>query len=256
MDIHLLSNLPALNAIKLGNLYYKSKGIEAITAKMVRPAASEYVAEEPMIGLIGSSTLLRNSKGMFVACTRHQLNLADVRPFKEDHVAHVRFTSYESGILANIPTDGVQFITDNVDEEFSDLLLFKVARDWKGSDKERPYFALLKQNPQMPRRKSWLVGFPSNQNKVIEEDKKFNSVCRIVGCTFDENYKTTNRFFRRYKLNQSETSLDGFSGGAVFSLFGDVGNMMVLIDGLIVRGGSDWVYAISPAPILRLASAF
>ena len=255
-DVHLLSELPALNAVKLGNLYFKPREIEAVTSRMVRPLASEYVGDEPIVGIIGSSTLLRNSKGLFAACTRHQLALNSIRPFSEEHVAHVRVTSHATGHLTNITTNGVQFVSNNSDEEFSDILLFRADNDAPNLSMERPYFAHLVPTPPMPRRKSWAIGFPTGKNRMDHQEKAFNSVCEIIGCEFDSNFKTAARFLRRYKFVKHQATLDGFSGGAIFSLFGDIGKMIVLFDGLIVRGGGEYVYAVTATPIIRLANAF
>jgi hypothetical protein len=251
-----ISDLPALNAIKLGKFFYKPREIERITSRMVRPIANEYVADEPTLGLIGTGTLLQTTKMQFVACTRHQLGLPNGGSFKEAHLAHVRVTSYEDEALKNIPIDGVRFVTDNTDEEFSDLILLKVAQDWPGLAKEIPYFAQLGSAPRSTRRKSWLIGFPSNQNQIDMENKKFNSVCRIVGCELDESFRTHSRSFRRFKFKKPEEDLDGYSGGAIFSMFGEIEEMEVRFDGLVTRGGSEFVHVISPSIIARLANSF
>lgn len=252
----LLSDLPALNAIRLGNLFYKPKEIERITGKMVRPIASEYVSDEPTLGLTGTGTLLQTRTKQFVACTRHQLQLPKDNRFDETYLSHVRVTSYENELLKNIPVNEVRFVTDNREEEFADLILLKVAQDWPGLSKEIPYFAQIMPTPKLARRKSWIVGFPSSQNKIDIESKKFNSVCRISGCRFDPEFKTHNRHFWRFKLEKDEQDLDGYSGGAVFTLFGDLSDLEVHFDGLITRAKNGFVHVISPSIISSLANSF
>ena len=256
MDNFRIVDLPALNGIRLGNLFIKPHDAEKITSRMVRPLASEYVEGEPILGLIGSSTLLRAKDQLFAACTRHQLQLQTTAKFDESHVAHIRVTSYEKNTLTNIPLDGVQFVADNLDEAFSDLLLFRVAADWDALNQERVYFTLLRKPLSKKRTKSWIVGFPSNQNHLDMDAKNYSSVCRVVGCQYDPSYRTNNRHFRRFKLDRLEKNLDGYSGGAVFTLFGETGAHEIIFDGLIIRGGENYVYAIAPEIISRLANEF
>ena len=48
--------------------------------------------------------------------------------------------------------------------------------------------------------------------------------------------------------------MDGYSGGAVFSLIGDLGNFELVLDGIIVRGGSEHIHIVDADYLVQIIS--
>lgn len=66
---------------------------------------------------------------------------------------------------------------------------------------------------------------------------------QIADSQIDSSFKTNVRHFRRYTHNVSH--VDGYSGGAVFSLVGQFDTFEMVLDGIILHGGKEYIYAVS-----------
>lgn len=73
---------------------------------------------------------------------------------------------------------------------------------------------------------------------------KINLRRAIAYCDLDPEFSTNVEYFRRYKFNTQQTVVDGYSGGAIFSLIGNLENFEVVLDGIAVRANKQYVHII------------
>ncbi len=254
----LIFNLPALGAVKIGNLHFKhNSDIERTIAQSVRPVNLEYVGLTEYIGIKGSCTLLRSGKECFVACSRHQLKIPRGVQFDFSVLEHVRFASFvDDQHLTNVPVDNLLYVTNNPDEEFHDVLLFHVSSNWRDLHQERRHFFPIKKFVLCPREISWAVGYPTQHNRFTYEPQKLEAVSQMIQCAFDGEHRTAVKNFKRYSIMNKHLELDGLSGGAVFSLVGELENFEIVFDGLIVRAGNGNAYVIDSSFLLQMAKRF
>ena len=66
----------------------------------------------------------------------------------------------------------------------------------------------------------------------------------------DKTFLTNIEYFRRYL--HTRPFVDGYSGGAVFSLIGELERLEIVLDGIIVRGGGQYIYIIDVDYLVKL----
>lgn len=247
----LIRNLPGINAIKVGRFYYKSRDIEETITMSCRMMLFESSDRTVPLGRGGSATLIRFRGVDYVVATRHQLGIKWGAPLPDDILDTIRISTGE-GILSNIPLKRVVFETANPDEEFHDLLLFETADEWEHQGRDRPYFFDLAPFSTRPRVKSFLVGYPALDvvmdeylaDFVPEQPGTIHIKRAICDCDLDLTFATHVQHYRRYKFSRERDVVDGYSGGAVFSLVGELGNHEVVLDGIVVRAGADCLHIV------------
>lgn len=73
----------------------------------------------------------------------------------------------------------------------------------------------------------------------------------------DAQFASHAEHFRRYTYARSDYEVNGFSGGAAFSLVGSLDRgWKVVLDGVIVRGGNGYIYVVDSDYLLRALSEF
>lgn len=198
------------------------------------------------LGRSGSCTLLKFGNKKLVVCTRHQLGIKPGHAPNYKELNALRFSSFSNKQnLSNIPVENCLFETGNSEQEFHDLLIFRVQENWQGLTQESQYFFPLDGfRNSVPRLQSWFVGYPSSETKIEYEPQNIKMKAVISRCNFDPNFVSSNQFYRRFQYEEDARSMDGFSGGAVFSMVGDVGSFEVIFDGVIVRAGGGYMHII------------
>lgn len=247
----LIRDLPALNAIKIGRLYHKSRDIEETITMSCRMVLFEASDKSVPLGRGGSATLLRHRGTDYIVATRHQLGIKAGAPLPISILDTIRISTGE-GVLSNIPVKRVVFETDNPDEEFHDVLIFEAADEWKHQHRDRPYFFELAPFSKRQRARSFLVGYPSLDVVMDEYLADFQPAQpgtvhikrAIVDCDLDPTFRTHVQHYRRYRFSQAWDVVDGYSGGAVFSLVGALGDHEIVLDGIVVRAGADCLHIV------------
>lgn len=243
----LLCDLPSMNAIKVGSLFYKPRDIESIIAKSCRMVLFESDDRSLPLGRGGSATLIRHRGIEYVTATRHQLGISAGKPLPTCLLDTIRVASTGEDALSNVPLKSVRFETSNPDEEFHDLLFFKVGDEWENQNRDRPTFFNLASFTNSHRHKSFVLGYP-HFDAVMEEyladcdpsqPRTIHMKQVLCDCRLDEDFKSHARYYRSYKLSHAPEVVDGFSGGAVFSLIGELGSHEIVLDGIVVRAGKD-----------------
>lgn len=241
-----LKDLPRLNAVRIGALYFKSNAITDRLAQFVRLVVHEFVHEGDSAFSVGGSCTLVSFRGSaFVVTTRHQLKVPIGNSVPLSNLETLRFATIESGVLANILVDRCFFETSNPTEEFHDLLFFKVQSTWLSNSPDRADFFPLDGSSGGRRRVSTVFGYPFSKSEFEYQPGGIHIRQACIDGTLDESFGSSAQHLRRYTYPKAEYEVNGFSGGAVFSLTGDMdAGWAVDLDGIIVRGGGGYLYVV------------
>ncbi|MDM7980196.1 MAG: hypothetical protein QUV71_07610 [Rhizobium sp.] len=255
----LIADLPFVNSLKVGNFFLKSSSAEEYITHCSRMVLRESEDRSLPMWRCGSATLLRFANINYVVMTRHQLNIRRGEIPGKEVLETVRIAA-GTDRLSNILLQDCVFETGNSDEEFHDLLIFRTADNWKTKTADSPYFFPLASFSRLPRHLSRLVGYPTLSGVIDEYHEGFGieSVGEIhikrsiMDCDFDLNFRSNAFHFRRYRHHHPEAVMDGYSGGAVFSIIGDLGSYEVVFDGIVVRAGINDLYIIDSDYLLTV----
>ena len=69
-------------------------------------------------------------------------------------------------------------------------------------------------------------------------------VGQLFDCKFDNQFRSHSQYFKRFTYETRFTELDGFSGGAVFSLIGNIDDYKIVLEGIILRAGNGFAHII------------
>ncbi len=251
----LLNEIPGMNGIKTGRFVLKPESLSDHLTRSCRMVVSEGVSGILPIGRTGSATLVRCEGHDCVFMTRHQLDLKPHEPPDEAILNTIRVSSGQDR-LRNIPLRNCVFHTSDTDEQFADILAFRAAETWQTQTADLPYFFPLARFHKGPRVLSFMVGYPTASNSLDEYHETFYETLEVGGvgkipmtrairdCVIDPAYTSHARNVRRYTLNRPAGDLDGYSGGAVFSLIGTLGTHEIVLDGIIAMAKDDQVYIV------------
>ncbi|WMT86577.1 hypothetical protein NO932_17010 [Pelagibacterium sp. 26DY04] len=203
------------------------------------------------MGRGGSATLFKHQNKRYCALTRHQITTADGDPISQSNLETVRVHATRNDGLTNIPLQSCLYEIANPEEEFHDILIFEVFSKWNASS-DAPYFAELREFASVERPASFAVGYPAIPSVMKEYHDSFLSGSigaihlkrAIFDCRIKGDFKTNARNLKLYQYQPLNRIVDGMSGGAVFSLIGDLGSFEIVLDGIIVRGGSGHLYVV------------
>lgn len=253
-----LNELPRVNSIKIGSLSYKpKKGIEGRIADSVRLVTMEDSAHPEYLGYRGSCTLVKNGTENFITCTRHQIGLKKGETPDTRTLESLRFVSHiNSNFAKNIPSNNCLFVADSEEEEIHDILLFHVPTDHKEFLPERSNFFPLQKFSLLDRHASWIVGCPTLLTEVKYDPLSIHCVTQMIGCTFNPNFKTNARSFKQVTYDKLKADMDGFSGGAVFSLVEGEQGWEIVFDGIVVRAGNGVAHFVDSSFIMQATKEF
>ncbi|PDS34412.1 hypothetical protein CO665_30730 [Rhizobium anhuiense] len=256
-----ITDLPKINSLKVGRLYLKSAAVEDYITRCCRMVLRESQDRTLPMWRCGSATLVRFANANYVVMTRHQLGVrAGETPDKET-LETVRIAT-GADRLTNILLQNCVFETGNHEEEYHDLLIFEAADDWKTKGVDSAYFYPVGGFCRQPRQISRLVGYPSLDGVIDEYHENFcpeaageiNIKRSIMDCAFDPMFKTNASHYRRYRHHHANAVMDGYSGGAVFSIIGELGDLEVVLDGIVVRAGPNDIYVIDTDYLVTVLS--
>lgn len=246
----LIRDLPGANGIKFGNLWLKSRNIEAIASRCCRMVLFEADNPELPLGRTGASTLVRFGGRRFVVMTRHELGL---KRGAEPQIEILNTIRVAGGgeVLKNIPLTRCIFEDSNPDEEYHDILIFEVASGWNCPCQEDRYFFSIRGFSQLERAASLVYGCPNLPEVMGEyidahaegEVGTIHQKTAVENCTYARGFRSHAAHYRRYD-GVSDSVGDGFSGGPVFSLVDRGDGFEVLLDGIVVRAGKGHVHIV------------
>lgn len=159
--------------------------------------------------------------------------------------------------MQNILVDQCLYETGNPTEEYHDLVFFRVERTWLKHSADRPFFFPVEAFSSESRTVSFFYGYPLSRSEFQYEPlHAFLRIAYIDG-RLDEGYQSCANYMRRYVYTKSDYEVNGFSGGAVFSLIGNMDDgWKVGLDGIIVRGGSGYLYVVDADYLMRAFATF
>lgn len=254
-----IQDYPAINAVKVGRLFLKPGDVYETITKVCRMVFHEASDRSLPLGRAGSATLVRYGGVNYIVATRHQFGIARGASVPSDILDTIRITS-GSGWLSNIPLKACIFELSNIDEEYHDILLFKVADSWKTQQSDQPFFYPLAPFSNVNRVKSFLVGYPTIDGVmdeylddfVPEQTGSIHIKRAISDCDLDIGYLTNVEFYRRYLNVRARPIVDGYSGGAVFSLIGELENLEIVLDGIVVRAGARHIHVVDADYLVKI----
>jgi len=254
----LLSDLPGMNTVLVGGLYQKPSAVHALLARSVRAVVHEHIFEgESTLSIMGSCTLVSHRQQGFVITTRHQLNLRRGELPPDGHFDTLRFTTTEDGYLKNVPVDRCFYEESNADQEYHDLLFFGVERNWLRRSADRPYFLPLQPFSADARVMSFFYGHPVSKSEITHEPLHAFVRTAYIDGQLDRDFQSNAEHLRRYTYLRTDYEMDGFSGGAAFSLIGSLDSgLRVALDGIIVMAGSGYAYVVDANYLVSALSAF
>lgn len=254
-----IRDYPGINAIKVGRLFLKPGDVYETITQSCRMVFHEARDRSLPLGRAGSATLVRHASVNYIITTRHQLDIPCGASVPMDILDTIRIGSGK-GRLSNIPLKRCIFELSNVDEEYHDILLFEAADTWKTHHSDQPFFYPLAPFSKVDRVKSFLVGYPTIEGVmdeylddfVPEQPGSIHIKRAISDCDLDTSYKTNVEFYRRYLHVRERPIVDGYSGGAVFSLRGELENLEVVLDGIVVRAGPQHIHVVDADYLLKI----
>lgn len=247
----LVRDLPAFNAVKAGRFFVKASGIDDVLSESVRMVSFEF---EGILGRSGSCTLFRVGNRDFVATTRHELLIGRGRAPTDKELESVRFVTTQNGMVANIVVEQCIFERSSVDEEYHDVLVFVVAAQAEQPRNDRHAFFPCHGFAPGIRRASMFIGYPTLDGVMDYEDNHVRLKKVTADCRYDESFRGNAQFHRRYSYEEEDRHVDGFSGGAVFSLMGDKADYELVLDGLIVRAGNGNLHIVDSDFLMHMVS--
>ncbi|MBM2713501.1 hypothetical protein JQK88_20215 [Mesorhizobium caraganae] len=254
-----IRDYPGINTVKVGRLFLKPGDVYETITQSCRMVFHEASDRSLPLGRAGSATLVRYAGVNYVVATRHQLGIARGASVPTNILDTIRIGSGK-GLLSNIPLKACIFELSNVDEEYHDVLLFKAADTWKTQHSDQPFFYPLAPFSKANRVKSFLVGYPTIEGVmdeylegfVPEQPGSIHIKRAISDCDLDKSYLTNVEFYRRYLNVRERPVVDGYSGGAVFSLTGELENLEIVLDGIVVRAGAQHIHVVDADYLLKI----
>lgn len=242
-----LSELTLKGSVKIGELCYPPKNIEGIASRSVRLLTFEL---GEYVGFSGSCTLVKIGGKKYAITTRHQLSIPSGGKVGEYELNSVRISATHNGMLANILVDTCLYESSNPDQEYHDLLIFRVAEDSLQTTQEPFSFFPVYEIKNCFYISSFCIGYPTFANSMDYAAAHLKTVSAIRNCKRDRDYKSNSDYYDRFRdHDNSDTEdnfdYDGFSGGAVFSLFENADGYEVGLEGIIIRAGNKSIYTIN-----------
>ena len=257
----LISDLPRLDAVKVGSLYLKPKDVQETITRCCRMVLLE--ADDPTlpIGRTGSAMLIRFRNSNYIVTTRHELSIQRSEMPSKEILDTIRISS-GSDILQNIPIHRCIYEISNSDQEYHDILIFEPVKSWETQNADRPYFFPIAPFSKASRRISMLAGYPTIEGVMEEylesfiagENGPIHIKRAISDCDIDTHFTSSSDHFRSYIHRKPRPHMDGYSGGAVFSLIGEVETLEIVLDGIVVRGGRDRVNIVDVDYLIKAVS--
>lgn len=197
------------------------------------------------LGRTGSSTLVRIAGKNYICLTEHEL--------KTSELSHVRIVSGLDGKLDNITFDSciVPRGKWTKGEEFSDLILLHANKQSRDSNPDYIHFFPIKKFDRSKIFASLIVACPFYNNNfkmddITGETLHYHQTTVVRDCVWDSDFTSYAKHVERFHYTpKEEYPENGMSGGAVFSIVEEYGDLEVFLHGIIVRAGSGKLTVVS-----------
>lgn len=257
----LIRDLPGINAVKVGWIYLKPCDVYDTITHCCRMVLHEADDRTLPLWRAGSATLVRYAGASYVIATRHQLRIQRANEPPMEILDTIRISS-GVGRLTNIPLNRCIYETSNPDQEYHDILVFQVANTRESQGSDSPYFFPLAPFSHTDRVKSFFVGYPTIDGAMDEYFETFSRgeageihIKRsIADCDIDHGFVTSAEYFRRYLHSKNRPNVNGYSGGAMFSLIGEPNNLEIVLDGIVVRAGAQHIHIVDVDYLVKVIS--
>lgn len=208
---------------------------------------SIYVAGVPWVAQTGSMFMVERKGRCFAITARHCLGQADIHS-NGDYGQWVVLIPEGADQSSSLATDGIhqleQYSGTEPDDDVNDIVVLEIAtRDCLPHHLQRISFLPLRNHVEQPNvgDRMILYGYATCNRTFLIEPPSNHSVITDI----DARYETNNGDLTHTVsiLNQGNvlamSSLDGYSGGPIFSVNGN----RLLFSGMIVRGGLNPAYS-------------
>jgi hypothetical protein len=236
--------------------YTIPQGYEFPALTAVRPLMLVNQSAPDYPGLRGSSTLLTINSKYFIACTGHQFGLAVGDEAINSAGLSPLFVSHrEDKSLEVFALQSCHIATDGGHDEYHDIRIFEADDKTVIALNEATDFFQLERFENERRTQSLMIGCPQQYCSMTYDPISVSFATQGVVCEFDQEFNSNSRFLRRFKyVPGGAANVDGFSGGAIFSLFeGGAEMAKVRFDGIVTRAGNGFVYVVDANFLLGLA---
>ncbi len=248
----LLRILPKINSVRFGSLILPTSGLTDYLCNTVR--AVFYEAEfTKFLGYGGSATLLNFDGLEIIALTRHQASLNRYGTPNSDIIGSIRISRLENGILKNIPFNEIVFANSKSGKEPEDIICLKAIK----MQKESPYYFKIYDVNKFKYLTSVMVGYPTMPD-IMDYDKQHAKVYpAIKDCRKKESGRLKLEGVASYTyVDNGKFPIDGFSGGAVFSLVEANNGLEIVFEGIIVRAGNGIVHIVKREILRNIVKSF
>jgi len=239
------------NAVKVGSLYLRPSSVADTISHCCRMIIRENDDPSHPLWRSGSATLIKYKGKRYAAATRHELGIDRGCDVSKQVADTVRISSGR-GILSNIPVKTCIYEMANPDQEYHDIIIFELVEYWDDMMADSPYFLELLPFSHDKRNISMMSGYPTIPVVMDQyHDGFYNGQIAPINikrcvyyCDINNGNHVNVPYFRTYNIKKNLYGVDGFSGGAMFSMIGDVGSYEIVLDGIVVRGGNGFAHIV------------
>ncbi|MCF6275012.1 MAG: hypothetical protein L3J05_04535, partial [Robiginitomaculum sp.] len=135
-------------------------------------------------------------------------------------------------------------------------------RKFRYSTSESCYFFPVTNSVETKIHSYFYVGYPNLSDNIkygeYGKTEEIRNRCSVRECKLDENYSSHAAHFKRFLIDSSTYTVDGLSGGAVFSLNESQDkHFEILFEGIITRANEEkYLHVIDKTFILKMARSF
>jgi hypothetical protein len=232
--------LLADTSIKCGNLFVPYRGLEEAVARYVRALIFENDIPEYLYSRSGSCTLLAYKEAQYCFLTKHQVGTFDLNNAK------IVKSGFGGEVFA---LDTRWDVTPENQEEYEDILAMKVT---PSSVPSFDFFDLSNNSPPSIRDSKLLiaVGCPTSLSEIKYDPHSVHIKTVTIPAQYQKPFDNAAHFHTMKLLSNQESpdfsnfNLDGMSGGAIFSIDGELRNYQCSFRGIITRGGNGFIHFI------------
>jgi len=200
-------------------------------------------AENYIYSRTGTVTLLKYKGSFFVVTAKHCLegfNCEDIRIFPG------------SSPIKSLPLNARFFVNNQPDEEIDDVYIYRVDNTLDLNLKTYFFPLSAKDNNTQKLISSFMVSDPRQEGDINYDEPHIKGICAMPACQIDLEYKSYAKFYKKATFKKPlNHTLDGASGGAMFSIMGEIDNPYVEYEGMIVRGNEEAFHFIDSQFIIK-----
>lgn len=206
--------------------------------------------------------MLKIASSKLAFFTSHQLGKIDLKNIGTKILETIMIPSLSETEFRNLPMNVLHHCLEDNDEEYLDILALGAEESSGTLQQESCHFFPVTCSEGMTVHSYFYVGYPNLPDNISYSEygktEEIRNRCSVRECKLDVNFKSHAAHFKRFLINPSKYSVDGLSGGAVFSLNQRQDKYFeILFEGIITRANKDkYLHVIDKAFILKMANSF